>query len=161
MFDIGWSELLVIGVVALIVIGPKDLPRVLKTVGFWVRKARTVSREFQSSVEQMVREAELEDVKKEIQKVGSLDLKSEFEKTIDPTGDMKKSLEAPVVPTIDPFGGTEAPPSAAPALPPAAPEPAAETHPIEAPVSTPAPPAAEPPGETKPAPEPAKTGTSG
>jgi sec-independent protein translocase protein TatB len=161
MFDIGWSELLVIGVVALIVIGPKDLPRVLKTVGFWVRKARTVSREFQSSVEQMVREAELEDVKKEIQKVGSLDLKSEFEKTIDPTGDMKKSLEGPVVPTIDPFGGNATPPSATPSLPPASPEPAAAAHPIEAPVSTPSLPASEPPGELKPAPEPAKTGTSG
>jgi sec-independent protein translocase protein TatB len=133
MFDIGWSELLVIGVVALVVIGPKDLPRVLKTVGFYVRKARAVSREFQSSVEQMVREAELEDVKKEIEKVGSLDLKSEFEKSIDPTGDMKKSLEAPLVPTVDPFGETP-PTTAAPA-------------PLEAPISTPEAPAALPPAE--------------
>jgi sec-independent protein translocase protein TatB len=132
MFDIGWSELLVIGVVALVVIGPKDLPRVLKTVGYWVRKARNVSREFQSSIEQMVREAELEDVKKEIEKVSSLDLHQEFEKTVDPTGDLKKSLEPPVLPSLDPM-----PASAAAALPPG-PEPA--------PPVDPAPPAALPDG---------------
>jgi sec-independent protein translocase protein TatB len=140
MFDIGWSELLVIGVVALVVIGPKDLPRVLKTVGYWVRKARNVSREFQSSIEQMVREAELEDVKKEIEKVSSLDLHQEFEKTVDPTGDLKKSLEPPVLPSLDPM-----PASAAAALPPG-PEPA--------PPVDPAPPAALPDGAAPaPAPE--------
>jgi sec-independent protein translocase protein TatB len=155
MFDIGWSELLVIGVVALIVIGPKDLPRVLKTVGYWVRKARNVSREFQSSIEQMVREAELEDVKKEIEKVSSLDLHKEIEKTVDPTGDLKKSLEPPVLPSLDPM-----PASAAAALPPG---------PDPAPPVDPAPPAALPNG-TAPAPAPehaagtpetAKTGASG
>jgi sec-independent protein translocase protein TatB len=112
MFDIGWSELLVIGVIALVVIGPKDLPKVLKSVGFWVRKARTVSREFQSSIEQMVREAELEDVKKEIQKATSVDLKEEFEKSIDPTGDVKKAMEPPSLPSLD----APAPPPATGAL---------------------------------------------
>ena len=62
MFDFAWSELALIGVVALVVIGPKDLPRVLRTVGIWVRKARAIAREFQGSVEQMVREAELDEV---------------------------------------------------------------------------------------------------
>ncbi|MEJ0070208.1 MAG: Sec-independent protein translocase protein TatB [Pseudomonadota bacterium] len=64
MFDLAWSELLVIGVVALLVIKPKDLPKVLRTVGYWVRHARQVASEFQSSLEQMAREAELSDVKK-------------------------------------------------------------------------------------------------
>ena len=56
LLDFGWSELMLIGVVALIVIGPRDLPKALRVAGFWVRKARTLSREFQSSIEQMVRE---------------------------------------------------------------------------------------------------------
>ena len=61
-FDIGWPELMLIGVVALVVIGPKDLPRAMRVAGFWIRKARTLSREFQSSVDQMIRESELEKV---------------------------------------------------------------------------------------------------
>jgi sec-independent protein translocase protein TatB len=56
MFDFAWSELALIAVVALVVIGPKDLPRVLKVVGYWVRKARGVAREFQGSIDQMIRE---------------------------------------------------------------------------------------------------------
>src|SRR5437879_11329362 len=63
LFDIGWPELMLIGIVALVVIGPKDLPRALRVAGFWVRKARTLSREFQSSIDQMIREAELEEVR--------------------------------------------------------------------------------------------------
>ena len=63
LLDFGWSELMLIGIVALVVIGPKDLPRALRVAGFWVRKARTLSREFQSSVEQMVREAELDEMR--------------------------------------------------------------------------------------------------
>ena len=66
LFDLGWSELLLIGVVALVFIGPKDLPKALRVAGFWVRKARTLSREFQSSIDQMIREADLEDIRKEV-----------------------------------------------------------------------------------------------
>jgi len=68
LFDIGWPELLLIGVVALVVIGQKDLPRALRVAGFWVRKARTMSREFQSSIDQMIREAELDEVRQELKK---------------------------------------------------------------------------------------------
>ena len=64
--------------VALVVIGPKDLPRALRTAGMWARKARTISREFQSSIEQMVREAELDDVKKEIEAATSINLENEI-----------------------------------------------------------------------------------
>jgi sec-independent protein translocase protein TatB len=86
-FDIGWPELMVIGVVALVVIGPKDLPAALRVAGYWVRKARTMSREFQSSVEQMLREAELEDVRRELKSVTDINLDHEVNKIMDPAHD--------------------------------------------------------------------------
>jgi sec-independent protein translocase protein TatB len=64
MFDIGYTEILVIAVVALIVIGPKDLPRVMRTVGQWVGRARGMARHFRSGVDTMMREAELEEMEK-------------------------------------------------------------------------------------------------
>lgn len=64
MFDIGYSELLLIAVVALIVIGPKDLPRVMRTVGEWVGRARGMARHFRSGIDTMMREAELEEMEK-------------------------------------------------------------------------------------------------
>ncbi|QTL02641.1 twin-arginine translocase subunit TatB [Aquabacter sp. L1I39] len=66
MFDIGWSELMLIGVVALIVIGPKELPSVLRTVGRTVTKVRRMAGEFQGQFQDALREAELSDVRKEI-----------------------------------------------------------------------------------------------
>jgi sec-independent protein translocase protein TatB len=85
-FDLGWSELLVIGAVALVVIGPKELPNALRTAGFWVRKARSLSREFQGSVEQMIREAELDEVRRDLKKATEFDLEHEFHKAVDATG---------------------------------------------------------------------------
>jgi sec-independent protein translocase protein TatB len=149
MFDFAWSELLVIGVVALIVIKPKDLPKVLRTVGYWVRQARQVASEFQSSIEQMARDAELSDVKKEIEDAGRK-LTAEVHQTFDPVEIEKKfnppdpvtptpsivdptiidpSIEAPaheppaILPVSDeptlPFPELASPPSAEPAAPPA------------------------------------------
>jgi len=92
MLDIAWSELALIGAVALIVIGPKDLPKALRTMGYWVRKARLLAGEFQRHVDDMVREAELDDVKKQVDQLGRTDLKREIENTIDPTGDINKAL---------------------------------------------------------------------
>ena len=95
LLDFGWSELMLIGVVALVVIGPKDLPKALRVAGFWVKKARTLSREFQSSVEQMIREAELDDMRQELKKASEIDLDKEFRQTIDPTGSLAESLKPP------------------------------------------------------------------
>jgi sec-independent protein translocase protein TatB len=98
LFDLGMSELLLIGVVALVFIGPKDLPKALRVAGFWVRKARTLSREFQSSVEQMIREAELDEMRQELKKATEIDLDKEFQQTIDPTGSLAESLKPPELP---------------------------------------------------------------
>ena len=64
MFDIGYSELLVVAIVALVVIGPKDLPRVMRTVGEWVGRARGMARHFRSGIDTMIRESELEEMEK-------------------------------------------------------------------------------------------------
>jgi len=114
LFDLGMSELLLIGVVALVFIGPKDLPKALRVAGFWVRKARTLSREFQSSVEQMIREAELDEMRQELKKATEIDLDKEFRQTIDPTGSLAESLKPPELPK---FSEADRPAAPAPETP--------------------------------------------
>jgi sec-independent protein translocase protein TatB len=109
-FDLGWSEMLVIGAVALVVIGPKELPKTLRTVGIWARKARSLSREFQGSFEQMIREAELDEVRRDLKKAMDFDVKGEVVKTVDPTGELAESIKLPSVP--DYFNETRAKPAA-------------------------------------------------
>lgn len=137
MLDIGWPELFLIGVVALIVIGPKDLPQVMRSVAGFVRKARGLSQEFQSGVAQMMREAELDDLKRKLEEAGRVDVGRAVKNAVDPTGslsedfdpaefarDLKKSVEDP--PAHRSQAGRSSPdpagPDAArePALPPAA-----------------------------------------
>lgn len=62
MFDIGWDEMLFTAIIAIIVIGPKDLPLALRTAGRWVGKVRRVSGYFRSGIETMIRDAELEEM---------------------------------------------------------------------------------------------------
>jgi len=69
MFDIGWSEFVVIAVVALIAIGPKELPGVLRMVGQWIGKARKMAAEFQGQFQEAMREAEMTDLKKSFDEV--------------------------------------------------------------------------------------------
>ena len=64
MFDIAPSELMLVAFLALVVIGPKDLPKAMRVVGYWVGKARGVARQFRSGFDSMVREAELEEMEK-------------------------------------------------------------------------------------------------
>ena len=64
MFNIDSSEFLLVAIVALVVIGPKDLPKAMRVVGYWVGKARGVSRQFRQGFDNMVREAELEEMEK-------------------------------------------------------------------------------------------------
>ena len=66
MFDIGWSELLALVVIAIVFVGPKDLPRMMRTAGQYVAKVRAMAREFQTSFEDLARETELEELRKEV-----------------------------------------------------------------------------------------------
>jgi sec-independent protein translocase protein TatB len=121
LFDIGWPELMLIGAIALVVIGPKDLPRALRVAGYWVRRARSMSREFQSSVEQMIREAELHEVRDELKTATQFDFEHEFQKTVDPDGTLNQALAPPGTPDyLDPslpgFEATSTAPATAQAM---------------------------------------------
>src|SRR6266850_6882972 len=94
MFDISWGELLLIGVVALLVIGPKELPTVLRTVGQWMTKIRRMASEFQGQFQEAMREAEMADLKKQFD-----DTTSSLTSALDPSGfkaDMEKLIEDPL-----------------------------------------------------------------
>ncbi len=113
MFDIAWDELGLIAVVALIVIGPKDLPKVMRQAGRWARKAREMAAEFQHGVDELVRESELGDIKREVEKAADTTaLRRQVEAAIDPGGEIAKGLAPP--PPVDPA------PPAIPVAPPAA-----------------------------------------
>ena len=100
MLDIGWAELAVVAVIALVVVGPKDLPRVLRTVGGWARKARGMAREFQGTLDDMVRESDLDEVGKEIKSIAGYDVTKELENAINPTGG-EGFLDEPVTPLAE------------------------------------------------------------
>src|SRR5579864_8702741 len=89
MFDLDWSKMAILAAVALVVIGPKDLPRVLRTLGQWTGRARAMAREFQNSIEELARESELDALKKDVEKLATTDVAS----TIDPGGELKGSIE--------------------------------------------------------------------
>lgn len=98
LLDFGWSELLLIGIVALVFIGPKDLPKAMRVAGYWIRKARNLSAELQSGIDQMIREAELDDIRQDLKKAGEFDFEHEFRNTIDADGSLAESLKPPELP---------------------------------------------------------------
>lgn len=93
MFDIGWSELVVIGIVALIAIGPKELPGVLRSLGQWMGKVRRMASDFQDQFREAMREAEVADLKKQFDDVtgAATNLTSGFENPLDTA---RKEVEA-------------------------------------------------------------------
>lgn len=93
MFDLGWQEFLLVAIITVIVVGPKDLPRVVRSVSQFVRKARSMAREFQTSLEEVAREAELDDVRREVQSISKDGIGKSIEKQIDPDGSMRESVE--------------------------------------------------------------------
>src|SRR3954462_2435504 len=94
MFDISWGKLVIIGVVALIVIGPKERPAVLRTVGQWMGKIRRMASEFQGQFQEAMREAEMADLKKQFDDTTAA-VKSTFD-TTDIKNELEKMIQEPV-----------------------------------------------------------------
>ena len=86
MFDIGWLEIMVIISVAIIVVGPKDIPKMLRTVGKYIKKAKSVMRDFQNQIEEVADISELKELKAEAEKLKNFDLESNL-------NDMAKASE--------------------------------------------------------------------
>jgi sec-independent protein translocase protein TatB len=82
----------VIAVVALVVIGPKELPGALKTFAYWMKQARKMAREFQTGVDEIIRDAELDDARKAVASISTRSVGQMLEKTIDPSGEVKKAM---------------------------------------------------------------------
>jgi sec-independent protein translocase protein TatB len=115
MFDLAWSEIALIAVVAVVVIGPKDLPDAVRGVARGIQKLRRMAGEFQGHLDEVVREAKLEDVRDQIRDIRNFDLKGTIEKAVDEDGSINRTFRedpfrAPPPPTSDvaPAAGTEA-----------------------------------------------------
>lgn len=93
MFDIGWQELFIVAILAIIVVGPRDLPRTMRTIMSYVRKAKGMARDFQDGIDEVAREVELDDIRKEANKIAHMDLDKEIQETLDPTGSLNDSLD--------------------------------------------------------------------
>lgn len=138
MFDIAWSEFMLIGAVALVVIGPKDLPKAMRTVGQAVGKIRRMASEFQGQFNEAMREAELHDLKKQVEDVGgsvSSAMNTDFKPIempastgLDDAALKEAEAKLSALPPPDPLPPVEiAPPVPAPVVEAATPEPAAES----------------------------------
>jgi sec-independent protein translocase protein TatB len=140
IFDIGWGELVLIGVVALIVIGPKELPATLRTVGQYMTKIRRMAAEFQSQFQEAMREAEMADLKQHFNTIqdAAKDLRN-----FDPVGTVRSEIEGAASDKLSavPPGSSTTPPADAPAAESGAPSLSA---PAGAPPAEPTAPAAEP-----------------
>lgn len=79
----------VVALIALVIIGPKDLPKVMRSAAHWARKARGLAREFQSGVDDMIREADMEDARKVVDSARSLDVRKAIGDAVDPTGNLR------------------------------------------------------------------------
>jgi sec-independent protein translocase protein TatB len=97
VFDLGWSEMGIVLLVALLVLGPKEMPKLARDLGRWVGKARALAREFQRSLEDMAREAELDDVKKQIDDAGRElrrpQIGKRLEREVDPDGELGSAFD--------------------------------------------------------------------
>ena len=132
MFDFAWSEIALIGVVALIAIGPKDMPVAIKAMSDTIKKLRRMAGEFQGHVDEMLREADLGDVKSSFNELRSLNPKAMVQRAIDPDGTVRSAFAdpfrdhpvTPVMTRLDQVHVAERPTSAIPMPAPDAPAPA-------------------------------------
>lgn len=144
MFDVAWSELVVIAVIALIVIGPKELPGVLRAIGHWMGKIRRMAAEFQGQFQEAMREAEVADLKKSVDDLSTtasnltdFNPMAEAQKEIDSVVDSaNKALSEPQVQTPLEITSSDAASSAEPA-PSASPDHAAGDAPADLPGDAP------------------------
>lgn len=95
MFDLSWSHILIFLVVALVVVGPKDMPRLLRMAGQWVARARGMANEFRKSFDEMARQSELDELRTEIENLRRERPLSEFE------NEMNTAVETPVMRPLD------------------------------------------------------------
>ena len=117
MFDISWGKLVIIGVVALLVIGPKELPAVLRQLGQWMTKIRRMASEFQGQFQDAMREAEMADLKKQFDETTS-SIKSTFD-TTEIKNELEKMIQDPVAASTPSSSTTTAPATDLPAPAPA------------------------------------------
>lgn len=101
MFDIGWTEMLVIAVVMIVVVGPKDLPKMLRTFGKTTAKMRSMAGDFQRQFNEAMREAELDEVKKSVDDLRSLNPANEIRKQLNPLGQAAADLRAGIQNTLN------------------------------------------------------------
>jgi sec-independent protein translocase protein TatB len=144
MFDLAWSEIALILLIALVVIGPKELPNAVRGVADFIRKARRMAGEFQVHVDEMMRETKLDEVKKQIDEVrtGIYDMKRDVERQIDEPG-LRDAFKDPFSDTAS--SGTATPAATTPPPAAAAPEPAPAPPPPPPPQVAKGPPAFVPP----------------
>jgi sec-independent protein translocase protein TatB len=93
MLDIGWTEIATIVILAILVIGPKDLPKAMKSVAKMIGKVKAMMREFQNNIDDMIKETELDEVKKQIQSINTPDFKNKIMQTVDKDGELAKSMD--------------------------------------------------------------------
>ncbi len=105
MFDFAWSEIALIAAVALIAIGPKDMPAAIRGVTDMIKKARRMAGEFQTHVDEMLREANLDEVRSHINEIRNFDVRGHLERAVDPDGSLRDTFATnplePTVPAVD------------------------------------------------------------
>ena len=94
MFDFAWSEIAMIAAVALIFIGPKDMPTAIRAVTDVIKKARRMASEFQTHVDDMVRDVNLQEVRDQISQIRNFDIRGEIEKAVDADGSLRRTFES-------------------------------------------------------------------
>ena len=142
MFDFAWSEIALIGAVALVLIGPKDMPIAIKAITGAIKKARRMAAEFQTHVDDMVRDADLHEVRDGIRQIRSMDIRGTIARAVDSDGSIRKTLTDDPLRTPPPVVTTpvETLPehtAAAPGLESAEPEPAQAEPALAAPAFIP------------------------
>jgi sec-independent protein translocase protein TatB len=96
MFDFAWSEIALIGVVALVLIGPKDLPVAIKAVTAMIKKARRMAAEFQTHVDDMVKDADLTEVRDQFRQIRNLDIRGTIARAVDKDGTIREAMQDPL-----------------------------------------------------------------